>query len=250
MPSVLREFILALSLLALVPFAAAAQTAAPLAGAVFGTGKSALVVVLHGDLSDGSAADYHRRFAESLARSNPGITAVALIRPGYSDSEGRTSPGSHNGRRDHYTARNNDLVAQTITGLKRQVRPQRTITIGHSGGAAQLGAVIGRNPGLIDSAILVSCPCNVTEWRSMNRRPLWTDSESPHSYIPRVAKKTRIIAITGRNDRNTHMSLAETYVASARARGIDAHFVPVGGGHNFRDLQRAVAQVAQAEIPR
>src|SRR5262245_45032916 len=40
----------------------------------------ALVVVVHGDISDGGAATYHAAFARGLPR--PGVLAVALIRPG------------------------------------------------------------------------------------------------------------------------------------------------------------------------
>lgn len=63
-----------------------------------------LVVVVHGDVSSGGPADYHLEFTKSLAK--PGVVAVALVRPGYSDAAGRTSEGTHYDRRDSYTPAN------------------------------------------------------------------------------------------------------------------------------------------------
>ena len=62
-----------------------------------------LIVVVHGDISDGGRATYHVAFAKTLAR--PGRVVVALTRPGYTDERGRTSEGNTYGRRDNYTPR-------------------------------------------------------------------------------------------------------------------------------------------------
>src|ERR1043165_9961224 len=98
-----------------------------------GAGASpALVVVLHGDVSSGGPADYHFATARSLA--GPGVVAVALVRPGYSDSAGRVSEGSANGRRDHYTATNINAVADAIAALKTHYKARRVVVLGHSGG--------------------------------------------------------------------------------------------------------------------
>ena len=68
-----------------------------------------LIVVVHGDISDGGAATYHARFARTLAR--PGAVVVALWRPGYPDGRGRISQGRDYGREDNYTAANIAAVA-------------------------------------------------------------------------------------------------------------------------------------------
>jgi pimeloyl-ACP methyl ester carboxylesterase len=236
----MKRFLIGL-LACLFAASASAQTAEILSYRLFGTGASALVVVLHGDLSDGGPADYHQPFAERIAQLHRGITAAAVIRPGYSDSRGLRSVGS-TGRVDHYTRRNNDLVAQTIVQLRRSTGARQVIAVGHSGGAAQLGAVIGRHPGIIDDVVLVSCPCNLLRWRT--GRGDWTASESPHRFLSSVPPTTRIHAITGRNDSNTTPALAQDYVAAARSRGLSANFRMVdGAGHGFNSLAATVEQV-------
>ena len=112
-----------------------------------------LVIMLHGDISRGGDADYHFGAMEEVG-ANEGFVGVAMVRPGYPGGGGLKSQGSHNGRRDHYTATNNQAVAEAIASLKQQLSPGKTVVVGHSGGAAQAGVSIGRYPGLIDHAIL------------------------------------------------------------------------------------------------
>jgi hypothetical protein len=75
-----------------------------------------LVVLIHGDESEGGPATYLYPLAQSVAK--PGVVAVALLRPGYSDADGRTSHGSHNNRRDNYTIQNVTIVGKAIAALK------------------------------------------------------------------------------------------------------------------------------------
>lgn len=231
---------------------AAAQIPGPLAGSMFGSGQRALVVVLHGDLSNGRDATYHRSFAEDIARRNSGVVAVALIRPGYSGGRGLQSAGSNHNRRDHYTQRNNDLVAESIRALQRATGARRVIVVGHSGGAAQTGAIIGRYPQLVDSAVLVSCPCDIARWRTLRGRSAWTSSQSPSDFASRVARSTRVIAVVGSNDSNTSTSLSQDYIASLQARGVPAGLTIVrGAGHDFGGALRSTALGAvEAEIQR
>jgi len=230
-------------------FAALAQSAGPLDGKVFGSGSKALVVVLHGDVSRGGPAIYHYDIARKIASQNRGVTVLAILRPGYSDGEGRKSRGSNNNRRDHYTRQNNKLVAQTIQAMAAQIGTSKVVALGHSGGAAQLGVILGSYPGLVDSAILISCPCDISRWRSMNRRSNWSRSQSPQRFIRKIAPGTRIIAITGTSDDNTSMVLAQDYVAAATARGLPAVFVPVrGAGHGFDRLAPTAAKITKQEL--
>jgi pimeloyl-ACP methyl ester carboxylesterase len=213
---------------------AVADSPGPLAGKSFGNGTKALVVVLHGDVSRGGAANYHYKIASQIASRNKNVTVLGLVRPGYSDGQGRKSPGSHNNRRDHYTSQNNKLVAQTIQAMAKQVGTNKIIAMGHSGGAAQLGTIAGTYPGLLDSVVLVSCPCNIDEWRTTRGRSAWSNSQSPHKYVGKIGRGTRVIAVTGTRDDNTFPKLAQDYIAAARARGLAATFVPVNGAsHDF-----------------
>lgn len=229
-----------------------AQQFGPLQGRSFGSGNQVLVVLLHGDVSSGGPADYLYGVASEIARANGGVTAVALLRPGYNDREGRQSAGSHNGRRDHYTGRNNDLVAQSIQALKASIRPRRVVVMGHSGGAAQLGSVIGRHSGLVNSAILVSCPCDIPRWRANRGGSGWSQSQSPVRFVGGIGRGTRVVAITGANDGNTTPSLAQQYVQAATSAGVAATFASVpGAGHDFGGALRSAAmRVLAQEIGR
>jgi pimeloyl-ACP methyl ester carboxylesterase len=206
-----------------------------------------LVVVVHGDISDGGAATYHAELAKALAR--PGVVAVALLRPGYTDARGRSSEGSTLGREDNYTAANIAAIAGAVDALRKHYPARRVIYVGHSGGAAIGGVLIGRRPGLIDTAVLVSCPCDIARWLRQHRRPPWTRSLSPDFFIPRVPKTTEVVAITGANDENTFPALAEDYVARLARRGVDARFVAVAGaGHGFSGMAAATKEVLKEII--
>jgi pimeloyl-ACP methyl ester carboxylesterase len=200
----------------------------------------ALLVFLHGDTSSGGPADYLFEFARSF--SQPGVVSVALLRPGYNDRAGRTSQGTHYGRTDSYTPANIAAVGTAIDALKKHFQPRRTIVVGHSGGAAIAGVLIGKNPGLIQGAILVSCPCDIASWRRERNRAPWTRSESPSSYVHKVPASTTVVAITGASDDNTGPALAQDFVAQLAKRAVPARFEAAkGAGHPFTaDLQSSV----------
>lgn len=202
-----------------------------------------LVVLLHGDTSSGGPADYLVPFARSLARK--GVVTVSLLRPGYEDRTGRKSEGSHNGRRDSYTAQNVDAVGTAIQTLKTRLRAGRVIAMGHSGGAAIIGVLAGRRPGLIDAAVLVACPCDIPSWRVERGRGEWRQSLSPHSYAAKVPKQTTVVAITGSEDDNTSPRLARSYISSLTGHGGAARFEAApGAGHRFNGPLAASAKVA------
>lgn len=205
-----------------------------------------LVVSLHGDVSAGGPGDYLFSFARGLAR--PGVVSVALLRPGYGDSAGRRSDGSDNGRRDHYTSGNIAAVGAAIDALKKHYKARRVVLVGHSGGAAFAGVLIGRRPGLAQGAVLVSCPCDIPRWRSERGRGAWPNSQSPMAAAGGVPKGTRVIAITGSSDDNTTPALAEDYVAALAKRGVSARFEPASGGHGFSGLWNAADTAARSLI--
>ena len=225
-----------------------------LAAATYGTDGAGtsptLVVILHGDTSGGGPADYHFDFARTIAR--PGLIAVALLRPGYSDRAGRSSEGQDFGRRDHYTADYVSSAGAAIEALKKQYRAGRVVLVGHSGGAAYAGVLLGSRPGIADDAILVSCPCNVQRWREQRGGSAWTRSQSPSNFAVKIPVATRIVAITGTNDDNTPPQLAEDYVAGLAKRGLNASFIAVSGaGHSFnRAMQEATASALKEILAR
>jgi pimeloyl-ACP methyl ester carboxylesterase len=202
-----------------------------------------LVVVVHGDISDGGRATYHAAFAKTLAQ--PGRVVVALTRPGYTDARGRTSEGHTYRRRDNYTRDNVAAVGGAIAALRSHYRPHRVIYVGHSGGAAIGGVLIARAK-LIDAAVLVSCPCDIARWLSARRRPPWRASLSPLDHAGRVARETRVAVIAGGSDTNTFPAQAEDYARALLRRGVDARFMRVdGAGHGLSGLGAATAQAVE-----
>jgi pimeloyl-ACP methyl ester carboxylesterase len=220
-----------------------------LVAATFGAAQAGptpvLVVVVHGDISDGAAATYHAEFAKTLAQ--PGVVVVALTRPGYADASGRASEGFTLGRQDNYTAANIAAVVGSIDALKKYYRARRTIYVGHSGGAAIGGVLIGRRAGLVDGAVLVSCPCDIDRWLHERGYPPWRRSLSPSMFVARVPTATEVVAITGSSDENTFPALAEDFVAALARRGVPARFIPVAGtGHGFSGLATATRAAVEA----
>jgi pimeloyl-ACP methyl ester carboxylesterase len=196
-----------------------------------------LVVVLHGDVSGGGPARYHRALADRIAQTLRGAAVFAIVRPGYPDGEGRTSDGDSNNRFDHYTAANMAIVAEAIAALKARTGARRVVAVGHSGGAATAANILALHPGTLDSAALLACPCALTAWR-VGRRP-FAQSTDPYNIAGRVPATARVIAFTGARDDNTTPALASDYVALLARRGIQARFVAVpGAGHN--DVVEAV----------
>ena len=194
-----------------------------------------LLIWLHGDGSGGKPASYHLPIAEKAVETfdTANIVSVGLIRPGYPDGSGDSSsvaPG-HDGRNDHYTGENVSEVAGAIRNLKKRYATKHVTVIGHSGGAATTAIILGMEPGLIDSAVLVSCPCDLVAWRA--GRKAWTRSENPMDWAEKVPSTTRIVALTGSRDGNTIPDLAKRYVDALLARGVPARFSEIPGtAHN------------------
>ena len=80
-----------------------------------------------------------------------------MLRPGYFDSNGKKSSGYDYGRKDSYTSKYVDAIANALSTLKKHYRAKKLVVMGYSGGAAIAGVIIGRTPGIVDAAVLVSC---------------------------------------------------------------------------------------------
>lgn len=216
--------------------AASALDMSPLKGVAWGDGNRNLVVILHGDGGPGRYDGY----ANALAKAARGTTVVTLTRPGFRGKAGR-SPGG-NSQKDHYTRRNNKLLAQSLANMKKSLGTKRLIVVGHSGGSAQLGTVIGAYPGIVDVAILAACPCDVPRWRIHRRgQNNWRQSQSPHKFAGKIPASTRVYAVTFQKDHNTRPRFAETYYKIARSAGVKMTLeVPRGGSHSWNDYMSPV----------
>lgn len=222
--------------LAFAGASASALDMSPLKGVAWGSGDRNLVVILHGDGGSGR----YDAYANALAKAASGTTVVTLTRPGFRGKAGR-SPGQ-NSQKDHYTKRNNKLLAQSLATMKKTLGTRQLIVVGHSGGSGQLGTVIGAYPGIVDVAILAACPCDVPRWRVHRRgRNNWRQSQSPHKFADKIPASTKVYAVSFKRDHNTRPRFAETYYERARAAGVNITLsIPGGGSHSWKDYMPVV----------
>lgn len=203
------------------------------------TAADTLVIALHGDLSSGGPADYIFKVARRAA--DLGAVGVAMIRPGYT-GDNRTSSGTASrdqNRADIYRAGQTDSMAAAVANLKKHHSAARIVLVGHSGGAAIAGVMLGRSAPLVDAVLLISCPCDVRKWRdARNRKPL-ENAESPIDYLKTAPKSAQIFVLTGARDRNTFPWLGKDYAVKAKSMGLSAEFVEIpDAGHGFGRLSR------------
>lgn len=193
-----------------------------------------MAVFLHGDVSSGRSADYMLSSAQRFVNDVPGAHAVVLLRPGYFDRDGRVSAGSDCGRRDCYTETVVAVVSAAIATLKLRFGIRTIYALGHSGGSAILGNLIGRQPRLFNGVVLTSCPCDIRAWK-----PGWKDSLSPLDVADQIPKDLAVIAVTGRGDENTAPAIARRYVDVLKAAGRDATLILIEGTHDYRSVRSA-----------
>jgi len=186
-----------------------------------------LLVFLHGDTSTGGPSSYLYPLAQKYASSS--VISVALIRPGYFDADHNESTGDTLGRRDNVTEHNVEAVANALQALRVHYRVSKLVVVGHSGGAATAGVILGKFPSVIDDAILVGCPCNMAQYRAGRS----FRSLSPDRYVANVRKQAKVVALTGSKDDNTYPQLAAGYIADLVIVGVNGKFIEVpDAGHN------------------
>ena len=192
---------------------------------------STIVIFIHGDQSDGGPVSGMIKLAQDIDVPAD-VVKVALLRPGYFDKAGNTSTGTNFGRKDSYTSANVDEVTAVIQALQRHYQISQTVLVGHSGGAAYTGVMIGRTLGVASAALLLSCPCDIRRWRAFKKDAPWA-SLSPSAFVETVPTNMKVIAITGQYDDNTKEYLAQDYIDTLVKRGAAAKFRrAVGAGHN------------------
>lgn len=203
-----------------------------------------LVVAIHGD-APFTKPDYQYKFAEEVARIHADIIAVGLLRPGYTDPAGNRSDGERGlNVGDNWHARNTDAIASAIQHLRRRWNCRKAVVAGHSGGAALTANILGRHPKVIDSALLVSCPSDVNEWRAhmydFTGEEAFAgklDSLSPYDQMADIPENTSITLIVGNLDKITPPRLSRNYLNRAQSLGKNATLVqlPRKGHEIFLD---------------
>jgi pimeloyl-ACP methyl ester carboxylesterase len=184
-----------------------------------------LLVYLHGDSSRGGRFDRHFKYFTPFVDQN--TVFVGMIRPGYADSKKNASTGDKMGGGDNYTAHNVDAVAHALQTLKAKYSARRLVVVGYSGGAATAGVILGRHPDVIDAAVLIACPCDLTIRRQAWAKNIVRRSISPHEVAKSVFKTARITAISGDADTNTTPEQVTGYITTLKAQGVKAHYIEV-----------------------
>jgi pimeloyl-ACP methyl ester carboxylesterase len=210
----------------------------PAAGA-----RPTLIVILHGD-APFTNPTYQYRFAQQVAANTDNVIAAAILRPGYSDGSDRSEGKRGWTTGDNYAPDAIDAIDATIDDLKARYRPGRVILVGHSGGAAIAADLLGRHPSAADGAVLVSCPCDVPEWRKYmrGRQGFWSSlvwyfpvrSLSPLDEVGAVSTEAKVWMVVGANDQVAPPTFTQRYADALRARGIQVSVtIAPGLPHNI-----------------
>jgi len=207
--------------------------------------RPTLLVALHGD-SPWGPADYQYNFAKEISEKSNNLIAVGMLRPGYSDSMKRTSDGIR-GKTvgDNYDETRIHQIAGAILQLKKYYHARKVVLAGHSGGAAITASLIALYPKLIDHAVIVSCPCNINEWRKDMYASSKYDgfkgdleSVSPIDLVKHIASGTEITMFVGNKDDVTKPNLNEEYKTALQQAGKKVTLNIIDGTHDiFMDSQ-------------
>jgi pimeloyl-ACP methyl ester carboxylesterase len=213
-----------------------------------------LVVILHGD-APGILPRYEYLVASRVAAAAPGSRVVALLRPGYGDPFGALSDGWRGfATGENYTSQDINDLAAAIAQLKQQYNAPAVVLAGHSGGSTLTADIAALHPGLIQQAILVSCPCDVPAFRHHMARlqwsPVWllpVHSLSPLTTLDQMQPGVTITAISGDRDPIALPQYAQAYIAKAKSRGFPASMTLLPGqDHEIFTEQPVIAAIAQA----
>jgi predicted esterase len=215
-----------------------------------------LIVALHGD-SPFNNPGYQYRFAKLVANKNSNVISVGMLRPGYTDSLGRTSDGvKGDAIGDNYDKKRVNQIAKAIIKLKKMYSPSKVILAGHSGGAAITANLISLFPLLIDHAFIVSCPCDVNAWRedmfSLTKKPIFKgniEALSPIDLVEHLSKKTIISIFVGKDDKVARPILSERYKTAATKEGLNVSLEVIDGQHNIflgSDIINAITEIVSS----
>ena len=200
-----------------------------------------LIVVLHGDLlgvREVPRSTYHYVFAKNAAARLQDCVVVALLRPGYRDDTGQRSEGEQGMTTgDNYTPEVVDAIADAVTQLKQRVHAAHAILVGHSGGAAITGDLLGRWPDAVDGALMVSCPCDLAKWRKhmqqmQGNAPIWSapvKSISPMDVVGEIRRSVAIRLLVGGDDPVAPPVLSQEYADALRKNGHPAELTIAPG---------------------
>lgn len=214
---------------------------------------STLVVILHGD-APFNAPTYQYGFARNVVNRFHAVTVAALLRPGYADDSGDRSDGIRGtATADNYTPEVLQSLSASIAQLKSEINPAAVIIVGHSGGAVLAADLLELHPDIASATLLVSCPCDVAEWREHMKRvsptPLWdlpVRSVSPMDHIASIDPRTRISMIAGEDDPIAPETLTLHFAQAVRRHGGMVRIITVpSAGHELLLKEIVLTELAR-----
>jgi pimeloyl-ACP methyl ester carboxylesterase len=111
------------------------------------------------------------------------------------------------------------------------------VLAGHSGGAAITGDLLGRWPGEVDAALMISCPCDLVAWRKhmmemQDNNPIWLapiHSLSPIDLAGKVLPSVRVQLLVGSRDPVAPPEMSQHYAEVLRKHGDNVTMMIVPG---------------------
>jgi pimeloyl-ACP methyl ester carboxylesterase len=220
---------IALSLAACATTRADSPAEPVLASSTYATLKPAqvqnLIVIVHADLPEGQPVDY-AAFARRAAEAVPGGASVVLMRPGYAGADGATSPGIRNrGIGDGYSADAARQLGRSVQALRARYRHAKIILVGDGGGAVIAANLAAMQPALVDSMMLIGCPCALPEWRKLMARgdrafAESVDSLDPLQTVGGLASHARVAVVSGGDKARVPARIVRLYAEALALRGI------------------------------
>ena len=216
------------------------------------TKSPVLVIALHGD-SPFNNPSYQYEFASQIALRSLNTISVGMLRPGYTDHLERTSDGIRGDAiGDNYDESRIHQIAKAIRKLKAHHNASRVVLAGHSGGSAITAKLIALYPKLINHAFIVSCPCNISQWRADMYQSSHYEgfkkslrTVSPIELTDGVTNDIGITIFVGKDDQVTKPYLSDAYFAKLKNAGKKVDYHVVDGDHRLFLNQAILNSVAE-----
>lgn len=120
-------------------------------------------------------------------------------------------------------------MAQAVEQLRGRYHAAKVVLVGHSGGAAITGDLLGRWPLKVNGALLVACPSDLAAWRkhmfeTRGQNPSWlrpVRSLSPMDLAENVSERVHVQLLVGSEDTVAPPQFSKKCAEARKKRGVD-----------------------------